>query len=211
MLKLQALTSFRTDLKRLEEKASASAQLTLRVRWETGVAEDVPGGTSNPTRSGRAFDVCMEKLKVGECRDMTRNLAPKSPDICHSMSSIIPFSWLYLVTSSVAICALWIQRSTVVPVVCFLHLQVTNLADEVEALRKDIHQDLVSEAATCNGSFSNRQPTPPSFDWVVTWMLEPWHRWKRRSLERHWLRMIGERCVVSSMSLNESVLMLGSD
>ena len=87
------------------------------------------------------FDVCMEKLKVGECRDMTRNLAPKSPDICHSMSSIIsdPFSWLYLVTSSVAICALWIQRSTVVPVVCFLHLQVTNLADEVEALRQDIH------------------------------------------------------------------------
>ena len=47
------------------------------------------------------FDVCMEKLKVGECRDMTRNLAPRSPDICHSMSSIIrdPFSWLYLVTS----------------------------------------------------------------------------------------------------------------
>ena len=52
------------------------------------------------------FDVATEKLKVGECRDMTRNSAPKSADICHSMSSIIPFSWLYAVTSSVAICAL---------------------------------------------------------------------------------------------------------
>ena len=54
------------------------------------------------------FDVATEKLKVGECRDMTRNLAPRSPDVCHSKSSIIrdPFSWLYLVTSSVAICAL---------------------------------------------------------------------------------------------------------
>ena len=75
-------------------------------RWNfksNDVLFEVPPGTV-----AAHFDVAMEKLKVGECRDMTRNLAPKSPDICHSMSSIIkdPFSWLYLVTSSVAICAL---------------------------------------------------------------------------------------------------------
>ena len=63
-----------------------------------------------------------------------------------------------------------------------IDMQVKHLDATVRGLQ-DIHQELVSKAATCNGSFSNRQPTPPSFDWVVTWMLEPWHRWKRRSLE----------------------------
>ena len=71
-------------------------------------------------------------------------------------------------------------------------MQVERLDATVRELQ-DIHQDLKKKAATCNGSFSNRQPTPPSFDWVVTWMLEPWHRWKRRALERQRLRIWSNR------------------
>ena len=61
-----------------------------------------------------------------------------------------------------------------------IDMQVEHLDSTVRELQ-DIHEDLKKKAATCNGSFSNRQPTPPSFDWVATWTLESWAQVEKAS------------------------------
>ena len=61
-----------------------------------------------------------------------------------------------------------------------IDVQVEHLEATVRELQ-DIHEDLKKKAATCNGSFSNRQPTPPSFERVVTWTLESWAQVEKAS------------------------------